>query len=905
MALRVLLRNERPIPTLARPITFTTLPMIRLSKLVALTTVLYGLAAGAQGSTASVAGVVRTQSGAAVPRARVTATNRAGATRTVATDANGHYAIADLRPDTYTVAAAIVGYHKTQSDVRVDAQTTVDLTLEPLPVSLNGITVTATLRDQQLKDVPFSIAAPTASELRARGAETIEDIATTQAGFSVQNLGPGQSQVAMRGTSSGQTARDQPGVKEEVGVYLDDVPISLSLFTPDMDLFDISRVEVLRGPQGTLFGAGSLAGTVRYISNQPELGVASVFGEGSGSAMDGGSPGGEIKLGTNVPLGDKAAGRIAGYYNRMGGYMDAVQPGLSVKENINTSDRSGVRAALRMSPTARFSLTPRIIYQAVNADGWNRHDEYNILANPFTTSRPAITLGPRELFTQIPEPYTDRFKLGGLNAAYDFGRMNLTSVSSYSKRDISVVRDGGALYASIVGATIGLPEPIYTMNAQLTDLTNVHVFTQELRLAGADSEGRRWLVGGFFSHARRDYGQSVMVPGFEAATHIPTAGLLAAKDQLFFSTLGYKLNQFAFFGEGVLPVGERVNVTAGLRYYNFDEDRTQIFDGFFGNNDNGKSLVSNPGSTKANGFAPRVMASYKASDQITFNAQVSKGFRLGGINDPLNVPICTPQDLVTFSGRDSWRDETAWNYEVGTKSTLMDGRASLNLSAYYMDIHDLQLTVTAGSCTSRLVFNVPKARSSGIELEFGATPNEHFDFSLNTSLNNGQLRSTLTSTDANKNVSIVSGIKSGNRLPSVPQVQGAAAATYRWLSVVGRNSRPFVSASVRYVGSRYTLIDDLATGFGTVNMNAFPHAVGGPLSQNTFTFNPELPAYTLANARVGVTRGIWEYALFVNNLTNEEAQLALDRERGTLARVGYLTNPPRTFGVMVTFSQSQ
>jgi iron complex outermembrane receptor protein len=754
-----------------------------------------------------------------------------------------------------------------------------------------------------LKDVPFSIAAPTASELRARGAETIEDIATTQAGFSVQNLGPGQSQVAMRGTSSGQTARDQPGVKEEVGVYLDDVPISLSLFTPDMDLFDISRVEVLRGPQGTLFGAGSLAGTVRYISNQPELGLRSVFGEVGGSVMDGGSPGGDVKLGTNVPLGDNAAGRIAAYYNRMGGFMDAVQPGLSVKENINTSDRSGVRAALRVSPTARFTFTPRIVYQEANADGWNRHDEYNILANPFTTSRPAVTLGPRQLFTQIPEPYTDRFKLGGLNATYDFGRMNLTSVTSYSARDISVVRDGGALFASIVGASIGLPAPIYTMNAQLTDLTNAHVFTQELRLAGGN-ERQRWLVGGFFSNAKRDYGQSVMVPGFQDATHIPTVGLRAAKDQLFFSALGYKLNQFAFFGEGELPLGERLNITAGLRYYNFDEDRTQIFDGFMGNNDNGRSLVSNPGSTKANGLAPRLMASYKASDQITFNAQVSKGFRLGGINDPLNVPICTRQDLITFGGRNSWKDETAWNYEVGTKSTLMDGRASLNLSAYYMDIHDLQLTVTAGSCTSRLVYNVPKARSSGIELEFGAAPNEHFDFSLNTSLNNGQLRSTLTSTDSANNVAIVSGIKSGNRLPSVPQVQGAVAATYRLLTAVGHYSRPFVSGSVRYVGSRYTLIDDLATGFGTVNMKAFPNTVGGPLTQNTFTFNPELPAYTLANVRAGVTRGVWEYALFVNNLTNEEAQLALDRERGTLARVGYLTNPPRTIGVMFTFNQS-
>jgi len=180
-----------------------------------------------------------------------------------------------------------------------------------------------------------------------------------------------------------------------------------------------------------------------------------------------------------------------------------------------------------------------------------------------------------------------------------------------------------------------------------------------------------------------------------------------------------------------------------VRYYNFDENRSQVFDGIFGNDDNGASLVSVPGSTKANGIAPRFMAAYKLSNEVTLNAQASRGFRLGGINDPLNVPICSAQDLQTFGGRNSWKDETAWNYEVGAKSTLANGRASVNVSAYYMDIDDLQLTVTAGTCTSRLVFNVPKAQSSGLELELGATPTPHLDMSLNASVNTGQLKSTL------------------------------------------------------------------------------------------------------------------------------------------------------------------
>jgi hypothetical protein len=174
-----------------------------LSTFSALATILFGVVANAQSPTASVTGVVRTASGTPVAAARVSATNASSpAMRSAATDANGRYVIAGLAPGAYSVTASAVGFRRaTRSSVRVDNATTVDLVLDAVP--LNAITVTATLREQELKDVPFSIAAPTGAQLAARGAESIEDIATTQAGFSVQNLGPGQSQVAMRGTSSG------------------------------------------------------------------------------------------------------------------------------------------------------------------------------------------------------------------------------------------------------------------------------------------------------------------------------------------------------------------------------------------------------------------------------------------------------------------------------------------------------------------------------------------------------------------------------------------------------------------------------------------------------------------------------------------------------------------------------
>jgi iron complex outermembrane receptor protein len=347
-------------------------------------------------------------------------------------------------------------------------------------------------------------------------------------------------------------------------------------------------------------------------------------------------------------------------------------------------------------------------------------------------------------------------------------------------------------------------------------------------------------------------------------------------------------------------VTDRFDLTGGLRWYRFDEDRQQIFDGIFGNDDNGKKLVSTPGSTKANGFAPRAIASYKVSDDLSFNAQASRGFRLGGINDPLNVPLCTQADLATFSGRDSWRDEKAWNYEAGVKSRFAQGRASLNASAFYMDIHDLQLIVTAGSCSSRLVFNVPKSRSQGLEAELAVAPNENVDLSVSGTFTDSKLRSTLTSTDAAGRVTVVSGIRSGNRLPSVPRVQAAAAATLR------RPLRPgttgFVTGAYQYVGDHYTQIDDLAAGFGAVDLNSFgKNTIGGPLTQGTFRFDPKLPGYSLLNLRAGLTRAGWDAALFVNNVTDTRALLALDRERGTRARVGYLTNQPRTVGVSMSF----
>jgi iron complex outermembrane receptor protein len=873
----------------------------RASRAVVLWSALLATAAGAQAPAGRITGTVRAADGGPLGAALVTARNASGgALRSVTTRDDGRYVIPGLATGGYTVTASLIGYRRAvRADVRVDGEATVDFSLETLP--LQQVVVTATLREQTLEDVPFSIAAPTASVLRERGAENLEAVAANVAGFTVQNLGPGQNTVAVRGASAGQIARDQPGVKEQVGAYLDDVPISLSLFTPDLDLFDVSRVEVLRGPQGTLFGAGSLSGTVRYITNQPELGVRSTFGEVGANSVIGGGAGAVAKLGANVPLGERAAARVAGWFNRLPGFMDAVQPGLSVNENVNAGSRAGGRAALRLAPTDALTITPRVAFQAARADGWNRIDAFNILANPYTTTRPAVTLGARQQFTQIEEPFSDDFLVGDVNVRYDFGPAALTSVTSLTRRDVRVVRDAGALTSSITGGSIGLPERVYSLDAPLDDQTDSRVLTQELRLAGGGGRAR-WLAGGFFSDNRREYAQRLTVAGFESASGVATRGLRAPRDVLFYSDLAYDLRQTAVFGEATVSVLPRLDLTGGLRYYRFDEDREQVFDGIFGNDDNGKSLVSTPGSIKADGLAPRVIASFRATDDLTFNAQAARGFRLGGINDPLNVPLCTAQDLATFSGRDSWREETAWNYEVGAKARFLGGRGSLNVSAFNMDISDLQMTVTAGSCSSRLIFNVPEAVSRGAEVELTLAPTPAFDLSASATFTDAELRSTLTSTDAQGRQSVVAGIQSGNRLPSVPRLQGALAATLR--RPLRGGSLGYLTGALQHLGSRYTQIEDLTPGLGTVNIRSFGNnTIGGPLTQGTFTFDPELPAYTLLNLRAGLRRASWEAALFVNNVTDERALLALDRERGLRARVGYLTNQPRTAGVTITFQR--
>ncbi len=747
------------------------------------------------------------------------------------------------------------------------------------------LVVTARKRDEALIDVPFSVNAMSETRMRERGVANVEDLSRNIAGFTVQNLGPGQSQVAIRGISAGQIVRDQPGVKEQVGVYLDESVISLSLFTPDLDLFDLNRVEVLRGPQGTLFGSGSLSGTVRYITNQPLLGDFEAAVEGTVSSVRHGEMGGDLKMMINAPLGDKAALRLVGYASEFPGFIDAVQQGGRVVEDVNHGRRRGIRAALTFQPTGTFTITPRLIYQTLDVEGFNRADVFNILGNQYTTTAPAVRLGDLQQFTQMEEKFEDDFLLADLTASLQFGEVELTSISTYTDRDVLVLRDATALTGSITGGSIGLPASVYTLTSPLADTTEVKSFTQEVRL-GSTGEGTfDWVIGAFYSDIERDYAQVLDVRGFTLLSGIPSQGVVAPTDALYYSVVPYEQNQWALFAEGTVNVGERLDITAGVRWAKYEETRTLTFDGIFA-----ERTIAVPGSTEADDVAPRVIVAYKATDDMTLNAQISKGFRLGGINDPLNRPLCTPADFATFNAlsKPSFDNETVWNYEAGLKSRLGGGRGSLTLATFYSNIENLQATVDAGSCSSRVIVNVPKAKSAGIEGEFSYRLTDNFEVAASASYNEAKLTSNVEDAAGQP----IQGLRDGNRLPTVPKFQSAVSLDYR--RPMDNGFTAFANATWQYVGERYTQISDQENDPATVSL----FAIGTP-TVSTLSFPLRLPAYQNINLRVGVRNDDWEGAIFVNNLADERALLSVDRERGLRARYGHQVNTPRTVGVTV------
>ena len=651
------------------------------------------------------------------------------------------------------------------------------------------IIVTATKRASRVQDVPFSINAQTQEAIQKANATTLEDISRNVAGLAVQNLGPGQSQVSIRGVSAGQIVRDQPGVKEQVGVYLDESVASLSLFTPDFDLYDLNRVETLRGPQGTLFGSGSVGGTLRYITNQPKLGRTEGSVEANVNTVAEGDVGYHLKGAINLPLGDTAALRLVGYNTHYAGFIDAIGP--AGGKNVNDGYRRGGRVSLLWEPAPGIKLTPRFVYQDVKANGFNREEFYNLYHNRFID--PSQTFDKRQQYLKLREEFRDKVALGDLTASAALGsNVELTSVTSYIHRNILVSRDASALTGSVFVSFAGAAPAAAggaALASNLRDTTKVKQFTQELRLASIGNGPFQWVFGAFYSHVNRKYEQRLPTPGSDVFSQlfldVVAPGLPVSAtyngfpaDSPYNADLPYIIKQKAVFGEASYDFGQ-FKLTGGGRFYDFKETRNFISGGVFANGD---TRIGD--KTKSHGFSPRGIVTWKPDRSLSVNAQVSKGFRLGGVNDPLNIPLCsggaTGIDAATYGGHPNYQDETLWNYEVGVKKQVRG--VTFNAAAFYNQIKNLQVTADAGSCSSRVVFNVPKAHSQGVEAELAFRPARGFDLSFAGSLISSKFDSSVLTADdpltpANESV-VIAGIRRGNRLPTVPKFQMAATASY-------------------------------------------------------------------------------------------------------------------------------
>jgi iron complex outermembrane recepter protein len=763
------------------------------------------------------------------------------------------------------------------------------------------ITVTAQKRATALQDVPFSVAAVTSEDIKQSGATNIVEIARNVPGLYVADLGPGQSQVAIRGISAGQVIRDQPGVKESVGIYLDESPISIALFTPDLDLYDLDRIEVLRGPQGTLFGAGSSSGAVRYITAQPNVDKLGGSVELGTAGVDDGGWGYSLRGAINVPLGQTAAMRAVGYADNTSGFIDSLYPGRDTRRDVNEGTRTGGRIAFRIEPNENFNITPRIVYQKLETDGFPRIDVYNLLGNPYTTTEPPVDPGERGQVTQLGEGLTDEFTMADLKLEFGFGDIGFTSVTTYIDRQVEVVRDASQLTGSVTKSPINGTDAQARLNSALVDDTDLQAWSQELRV-GSNGEGRfQWLAGVYYQQADRKYGQTLPTPGYDAIIGAPSSTAGAPPDTPYYSRLSYDFSQFAVFGEATYRFNPQWALTGGLRYYNFDEDRLLTFAGFFAD----AIHTDEPGSTSSDGISPRVILAYSPSKNVQFNLQASEGFRLGGINDPLNATLCQGTDLATYSGHPTWDDEKVKNYELGAKTRFMDGRVTFNTAVFVTDIDGLQAVADAGSCSSRIVLNAD-ARSTGAEMELFARPDEHWDFGLSATF----IDAKITKTQADGSGAVIGGIRDGNRLPTSPDWQIAATGAYTWSMFSSLES--YLRLTGQHIGSSYTQLADQEPGFGVIsnsparpvgsaalidmgNVDGDPNVAGiNPLTVN---FDPQLEKYDILNLRWGLRGERWEGGVFINNLLDERAFLSVDRERGRRARVGYLTNPPRTYGV--------
>jgi outer membrane receptor protein involved in Fe transport len=760
---------------------------------------------------------------------------------------------------------------------------------------LDEVIVTATKRAERLQDVPESISAFDTKAIAMRGLLQMGDYAKLIPGLSISERDPGATTIVFRGvTSSG----IQYNSVSSAALYLDEQPITLSGRNPDPRLIDIERLEALRGPQGTLYGASSQSGTLRVITNKPDPSGFDSWAEVQVSSVKDGGTGYDISAMLNIPLAaDRFALRLVGFTAEDAGYIDNVLgnsqgtgtdncsgpcPGFTnadvVAKDVNSTRTSGGRAALRWDASEDVNATLGVVFQDVSADG---HGDIN------------LDVGDLNQVRFEKESLDDKWYQLALtiNASLPIGDATLTA--SYFDRDFRYEGDATDYefrfndnFANCVpSAYYDCTSTVYDFGGDPRGIATNHeatrITTVEARLTSpGDSESRwGWLAGVFYSQERghsefdgyvRDYQDTQSFADFSAYEIYLTGSPLADTERWFLGRYDTELDQVAVFGELSLDVTENFKITAGGRWFDYDRKFAQHQEqpeGF-----SGYSLLDDSQKTREDGTVAKLNFTYKFDDNRLVYATYSEGFRVGGSN-PLKPASILPRD---------YKSDDLQNFELGAKTEWLNNRLRLNIAAYYMKWNDFAVQIEDPQPrVFQLGFvNLPSAKIPGIEVEFAVTMSDQWQVDGSVAWNDAQIdqATTLTLTDADGNDFSFT-VSDGARLPLAPDWSAALGVEYHSSAARLLDARPFARLDLAYVGESVNSLEGIESIVS-----------GNPVETQA--------AYQTGNLRFGLEGEGWSASIFVDNLWDERANLFLSNR---WAKQRQSINRPRTIGVQFRY----
>jgi len=605
------------------------------------------------------------------------------------------------------------------------------------PDDSQAIVVTATKRTAStIQNTPIAIAALGGAELKSRGAMDFADFYHAVPGLAVQDEGPGDKRYVIRGINASGAGT--------VGLYLDEVVITGENSqdgggqAPDIKLFDIDRVEVLKGPQGTTFGASSMAGTIRYITAKPDVTQWTGYIQSGLHATDGAALGIQTDGAVNIPLvKDKLAVRVAGYYANLPGWISN-----RFEKGANNETSKAGRVELRYKATEDLTIDAMAMYQKMHQDSKDYYNTEDYGGNALPANYQA---------DEVRSPYDDTSKIYNVTATYKRPFGTFTATGSRFVRDTGFVRD-----ASLAAdAFLGLAYDGAGRSALVQD-KHRKVDSAEARFASNFAGPVQILVGGFLQNEDRFFVSSW--PLADA-----TGNIASNPSELLDRTVNTKIREKAIFGEVSYKILPSLTFTAGARWFDFKLSQTsQSLVAFGGGAGTGAGA---PLNSSDKGVIGRFNLAWKVSDQTNAYIQIAQGYRSGGANDTTAAEIAH----VTIPA--GYNSDQLWSYELGVKNTLIDRKLYLNGAVYFIDWSNIQVSEQASSGTVSFGYtgNGGKAHVKGAEIELDARPLHGLRFTLNGNYSDAKL--------AEDNPIPSTGLK-GDRVPYVPQWTASTSLTY-------------------------------------------------------------------------------------------------------------------------------